>query len=49
MGRVLAAAKHPKEDCRMLAMQTLAEVARQEYESVQYYLENIFTVTRDVA
>ena len=37
------------EDTKFIAMQTLVEIARQEYDSVQYYFEQIFNITSAAA
>jgi uncharacterized FlgJ-related protein len=37
------------EDVEMLAMQTLVEIARQEYEAVEFFFEQVCTVTSNAA
>ena len=39
MGKLFAAFQSLNEEVRVVAMQTLVEIARQEYESVQYYFD----------
>ena len=39
MGKLFEAFKVNDEEVRIVAMQTLVEVARQEYESVQFYFQ----------
>jgi hypothetical protein len=45
MDRLFDAFKCSNEDIRVVAMQTLVEIGRQEYESVQYFFEKVCEVT----
>src|SRR3569833_1604879 len=45
MTKILTAAKSTNEEIRKVAMQTLVEVARQEYDSLQFYFDEIFQLT----
>jgi hypothetical protein len=41
MGKLFEAFRVTDEDTKTVAMQTLVEIARQEYESVEYYFAGI--------
>lgn len=45
MGKLFDAFKVNDEDVRTVAMQTLVEIARQEYESVEFYFNSIAEIT----
>jgi importin subunit beta-1 len=45
MQKVFDALQNPNEDIRTTAMQTLVEIGRQEYESIEFYFPKICTVT----
>lgn len=49
MARIFEALTVEDEDTRVIAMQTLVEVGRQEYESVQYYFTQICEATAKAA
>lgn len=39
MSKLFEAFQVPDEDIRIIAMQTLVEIARQEYESVDFFFD----------
>lgn len=41
--------KNPDEEIRIVIMQTIVEIGRQEYDSIQYYFQNICEVTANAA
>jgi len=45
MGKVIESLKSANEDTRIVAMQTLLDIARQEYDSMQYYITAIIEIT----
>jgi len=45
MGKLFDAYKVQDEEVRVVIMQTLVEVGRQEYDSVQFYFEKICEIT----
>lgn len=49
MEKLFEALTIQEEETRVVAMQTLVEIGRQEYESVQYYFEKICQVTAYIA
>lgn len=49
MARIFDSLRLPDEDIRVVGMQTLVEVGRQEYESVEYYFAQIFEATANAA
>ncbi len=49
MQKVFDALQNPVEDIRVTAMQTLVEIGRQEYESIEFYFPTICTVTAAAA
>lgn len=49
MQKVFEALLNDNEDIRTTAMQTLVEIGRQEYQSVQFYLPKIWEVTAGAA
>lgn len=49
MGKVIESLKSANEDIRIVAMQTLLEIGRQEYDSMQYYIQAIIGITAELA
>lgn len=49
MSKIFIALKNPSEEIRKLAMQTLVEIARQEYDSVEFYFDQILEATAYIA
>jgi hypothetical protein len=49
MDKLFLALQNPNEDVRVTAMQTLVEMGRQEYESVEFYFPKICEVTANAA
>ena len=49
MERLFDAFKNPEQEIRVIAMQTLVDVGRQEYESVEFYFTKICEVTASSA
>lgn len=49
MSKLFEAFQVPDEDIRIIAMQTLVEIARQEYESVEFFFDQVCQVTSTLA
>jgi hypothetical protein len=49
MSKVFEAFKNTDEEIRIIAMQSLVEIARQEYESVEYFFQQVCQITADCA
>ena len=49
MARLFEGLQIPDEETRIIAMQTLVEIGRQEYESVEFYFAEICEVTAKAA
>ena len=49
MSRLFEAFKSPDEDIRVIAMQILVEIGRQEYESVEYFFNDVCNITAEAA
>ena len=49
MTKLFDAFRAQDEEIRTVAMQTLVEIARQEYESVEFYFPQICAITAEAA
>jgi hypothetical protein len=49
MGRLFDAFGSPDEEIRIVAMQTLVDIGRQEYDSVEFYFQKICEITATIA
>ena len=49
MKQLFEAFKVDDEDIRIVAMQTLVEIARQEYEAVEFFFQEACNITAEAA
>jgi hypothetical protein len=49
MSKVFEAFKNTDDEIRTIAMQSLVEIARQEYESVEFFFQQLCQITADCA
>lgn len=49
MQRLFEAFKIPEEDIKVIVMQTLVEIARQEYEAVEFFFDQLCAITAEAA
>lgn len=49
MGKIFEALQCPEVETRVIAMQTLADIGKQEYEFIEFYFSQICEVTSNLA
>lgn len=49
MSKIFEVTTHPEQDVRFVAMQIICELARQEYENIQYYFKELCEITAKTA